>query len=83
MRFFDNPLVNLRVLFAIESRNEDNKLTSMVRVLACMCYKLNIVFASAFTFVVAETLTETRGGGLGESDAEIIASEFQAMEKVK
>jgi hypothetical protein len=41
------------------------------------------VFASAFAFVVAETFTETRGNGLGESDAEIIASEFQVMEKVK
>ena len=45
---------------AIESRNKDNKLTGMIRVLACTSYKLNIVFAFAFTFVVAETLTETR-----------------------
>jgi hypothetical protein len=45
---------------AVESRNKDNKLTSMVRVLACTCYKLNIAFASAFTFVVAEMLMEMR-----------------------
>jgi hypothetical protein len=32
----------------------------MVRVLACTCYKLNIAFASAFTFVVAEMLMEMR-----------------------
>jgi hypothetical protein len=68
---------------AIESRNEDNKLMSMVRVLACMCYKLNICVCLCLHVCRSRNAHGDAGSGLSESDAEIIASEFQAMEKVK
>jgi hypothetical protein len=37
----------------------------MVRDPACTCYKFNIVFASPFMFVVAETPRGDAGSGLG------------------